>query len=284
MSKSSPDLSSTHVSPIYAFVVLSLAAFLTMFTFCRKPGIVFETQSVFQLSQLPAGVDLDQVREGLEETMLAPEYVLDAMRNADIIRGDTSPETLAIAKNIARRMRLSTATQHDQNYARLTLVTERPEAGMDLLNGMVKTLQPADAASGALEAYPATITRQRGGSINAERLLVLCIAAAVVGLFGLVLCDRAKKSPILLTNEDVTTVTGVPVVGDFFDESTAHEARERQIYRQRSFSFALRIAELGVAAVFVLMVYQLATKDALLNRFLIDPLAVYGEVLTRVIG
>ena len=82
----------------------------------------------------------------------------------------------------------------------------------------------------------------------------------------------------------------LPVVGDFIDETqavlreTLTELDVQQARRRRIFTTVLRAAELAVAAVFLLMVYHLATQNALLDRFITDPLAAYGEVLTYTIG
>jgi hypothetical protein len=54
--------------------------------------------------------------------------------------------------------------------------------------------------------------------------------------------------------------------------------------RRRVSHVAMRAAELTVAAVFLMMVYQLCTRAGLPGRFLDDPFAAYGEVLTHVIG
>ena len=82
----------------------------------------------------------------------------------------------------------------------------------------------------------------------------------------------------------------LPVVADFSDDAheelagTREVVAEEQLVRSRTLTAVLRVAEVAVAAAFLLMVFHLATKDTLLDRFVSDPLAAYGEVLTYVIG
>ena len=266
---------------------MSLAAFLILFTFCRDPGIVYETEAVFRGSvnrQVVSESAVEGMRTELERLVLKPEFVLDAMRQADIIRGDVSSETLKIAASIADRMRLRADTYDGQAFMRLSLVTERPQAGITLLNSMGE-LVPTTIDTGSLVTNPATITRQRGGSISAFELIWLCVTSCLAGVAGLAMCKNTQESPIILTRAEVRELAGVPIVGDFDDSpSQRGESAGMRIARQRTFGAAMRVAELAVAAVFFLMLYQFATRDALLDRFLVDPLATYGEVLTHVIG
>ena len=286
----------TQPSPVYVFVVLSLAAFLTLFTFCRKPGIVYRTEVLFrqalqssEVADSKAGTAA--IEKTLEQQLLDPEFVLSAMRRGEMIRGATTPETLAIAASIAKRMNVHAHAAQGETLLRLSLITERPKAGLRLLDAMSQQFSAETTgpmANAEIRSFPATIADRRGGTIDSLSWFLLSIASACVGVFGLVLRDRAEKPSLLISNEQAEQV--LPVVADFSDDAheelagTREVVAEEQLVRSRTLTAVLRVAEVAVAAAFLLMVFHLATKDTLLDRFVSDPLAAYGEVLTYVIG
>jgi|GEM_PF-6228144 len=289
---------STQPSPVYVFVVLSLAAFLTLFTFCRKPGIAYRTEVFFRQTLDPSELSaqiadenvIEETRLRFEQQMLEPEFMLNAMRSAKMIRGTTTPETLAIAESIAKRMRVDAKVAQGQASMRLSLITERPKAALNLLDAMSQQLveMPGSKEHGEIRLFPATIADRRGGTIDTFRWFLLSIASACVGVFGLVLRDRAENPRLLVSNEQTEQV--LPVVADFSDDAHEElvgarvEVAEEQWVRSRTLTAVLRVGEIAVAAAFLLMVFHLATKDTLIDRFVSNPLAAYGEVLTYVIG
>ena len=130
--------------------------------------------------------------------------------------------------------------------------------------------------------------RDSGGTIDTFSWFLLSIVSACVGAFGLILRDRAENPSLLINNQQAEQV--LPVVADFSDDGHEELAgarevvAEEQLARNRTLTAVLRVAEVAVAAAFLLMVFHLATRDTLLDRFITNPLAAYGEVLTYVVG
>ena len=281
-------------SPVYVFVVLSLAAFLALFTVVRKQGLVYETSIAYSVNvanpdQLPTEL-VDALRVQAESKMTTPEFVLDSMRHAEIVAAncESTPEALEIAQGIADRMRFRSIPIENQASRtaasarrELVLVTERPKAGIRLLDSMLADL--ARSSKHEIASFPATIIHQHGGSVSPTGLLMLIVSSGMVGFLGLMLHESSKQTPVLYTNDDVTEIAGVPVVADFVEDQTFPD-REAIMVRRRAFRFAVRTAELVIAAVFLVMICNLFVRDALMTRFVSNPLAAYGEVLASLTG
>lgn len=287
-------LQKADTNPFYVFVVLTLAAFLLTFAFTRKPGVVYKTNAVLRVDaeagEIVGEHTASEVQQELVSMLLAPEFVADAMRSADMIRGENTPEFLAVAQSIAERIAM-TATSYQplgqlgHTRVTLSLVTERPEAGISLLTELSRQAQQANSRIQMFEPF---VADQVGGSITQLQWIALAVISSFVGLIGLVLADRARESNVLVSIQQAEEV--LPVVADFCDPENAdyvlavQTAESEQKFRQRTFKTVLRCAELAVAAVFLLMTYQLATQQTLVERFVANPLAAYGEVLSRVVG
>ena len=151
-------------NPFYVFLVLSLAAFLLMFAFSREPGIVFRTDAVLRVDAEAGEVvneaTAGRVRNEMQATMLAPEFVVDAMRSADMIRGETTPQIRGVADSIAQRISLAATSyqplgQLGHTRVTLSLVTERPEAGISLLAGLSRQAQQANSRIQTFEPFVA---------------------------------------------------------------------------------------------------------------------------------
>ena len=278
-------------SPIYVFVVMSLAAFLTLFTIVRKQGVVYETSAEFAVevansTELPEAL-IETVWVQAESKLIRPTFVLDAMRHSKIVPADceTTPETLAIAKGITDRMRFRKLYPGDNkpNAPRcaIVLLTEKPDVGNQLLDTMLADL--AKTSSHQITAAPAAVARKHGGSVSSTGLFLLLASSCMLGFLGLMLHDSSKQTEVLYTNDEVTEIAGVPVVADFVEDGT-FPAREAIMVRRRAFHLSLRFAELVVAAVFLLMVCNLAIRDAFMSRFVSNPLAAYSEVLSTLMG
>lgn len=281
-------------SPPYVFVVLSLAAFLTLFTlFCSRKTI-YETTADIQLSaarlqQLPMnpsqrGQRLDELtilRDTAAVTLLKGDFIFDALSHADMLGGEKSPEKLQIANDIASRMRVDLVDSNEAPRVRLALVTENPAAGIRLLDSMLNDFQ--DNSATLIERHPARISRRHGGTLSSFGLLQLSFVSAIVGCLGLALLYGSTSGSTLLNRRQVSRISGLPVLAHVGDATTI-PVRDRQLVRSRALQVGLRTAELVVAAVFALMVYHLTTKDALMTRFVDDPLAAYGEVLAKFVG
>ena len=276
-------------SNVYVFVVLSLAAFLALFTCFRKPGMAYQTQVTFRPTEAGEGpfgsVFLSEFKSEIHSKLLAPEFILDAMRHADLIESETSPETLSIAEEIANRMQVRVREMDAKLYGRVELTTERPEAGIKLLDSMMRDMPSLQTCNNSsdIETHAAAITRPRGGSVNRARLLQLWVASGLFGLLGVVWASRNGRSVTLQSGKEVSEVSGLPVIADF-SLGKSLTATEQLRPKRRSFGIVLRAAELAVAAVFLVMVFNLITRDALATRFVDDPLAAYGEVLTNIIS
>ena len=171
----------------------------------------------------------------------------------------------------------------NETSVRLSLLTQRPDAGCILLDGLAEHLLASKTVEAA-EAFPATVSQQRGGSITPYRLFWLSLLSSFVGVLGLILHDRAKSKAVLRSPEDVQQASGLPAVISMLDQDRLTTSEQNHRQQERIFSAALRASELSIAVVFLLMVLNLATQNALVDRFVADPLAAYGEVLTRVLG
>ncbi len=128
--------SSSKPSSVYVFVVMSLAAFLTLFTICRQPA----TQFVAEVRiALPDDAESDTFPiDHVRQSLLDPPRVLNSLRQAGMIHGDANPEMLKIAAEITSRMRIdSYVAQDKQQFAKLSLATEHPKVGTHLLEQMM---------------------------------------------------------------------------------------------------------------------------------------------------
>ena len=278
-------------SPPYVFVVLSLAAFLTLFTlFCSRKTI-YETYADIRLSATESQQaartrreqmsDLTILRDSAAATLLNAESIFEALKHANMLGGDRSPEKLQISKDIASRMRVDVIDGGNDPKVQLALVTENPAAGIRLLDSMLHDFQSISPA--AIDYSPAMISRCHGGSVSSLGLLQLSFVSAIAGCLGLALLYGSTAGSTLFSDRQVSLICGLPVIAHVGD-ATDMPIRDKRLVRSRALRVSLRTAELVVAAVFALMVYHLATKGALMTRFVDDPLATYGEVLARFVG
>lgn len=287
----------TPPSPLYVFVVLSLATFLALFTLVRDRRVLYETTSTFstnlQSDANHAIVEMETLRRQVESQLLDAGAVFAALQHAGLIDENVdfdsdNVEMHRVGQNIVERMQLQTFQQNDTTFLQLSLLTELPESGTRMLDSMLHNWQSspdvADSLAGrTFKTHPAIVSRQHGGSVSALKLVLLAIAASMVGVLGLVMLEHTATSSILFTGKEVKEAAGIPVIVDF---ATSHDfpVRDRILTQRKAFRVCVRVAEVVVAAVFLLMLQQLVTRDALATRFVADPLAAYGEVLTRVIG
>lgn len=282
--------SSKQPSPAYAFVVISLAAFLILFTIVRRP----QTQYITHV-RIP--VNLESANPGAVSTgtadklapirsvLLSPEFVLDSLRQAGMVQGDTTPALKAVATEIVSRMQIAIPNRENLNDVRLLLATDHPSVGMKMLDQMMADLKQHEIASelglGTLAAAHAG--RIRGSAIAAPNLLLLIMTSALVGLGCLVWLDQTNRlsQHVVLTTDDVTAVTGLPVLADFMADQ-ALPARDQRQSRRFRFRLAMRGAEASVATVALLMVVNVATVQAFSDLLIHDPLTAYSEALTRI--
>lgn len=289
---------------LYVFVVLSLAAFLCLFMMFRDRSQIFETSVVFRPVSMNGGeVAADQLevaRSDAQIRLVTPEFILDSLQDAGVVSGDATPELLEISGEIASRMRMRATTSGKNVFLELSLITERPAAGIRLLDSMMArcesmagdTDSPAviqaspagiQASPAGIRASPAAVSQQQARAITRDNLAKISLASLACGWMGLLLRRRSLSGSRLVTKVDVADTAGVPVVGDFVERFQLPE-RDRVMVRRRTLRAGLHFAELVVAAVFLLMMFQLATREALLSQFVDNPLAAYSEVLTRVMG
>lgn len=265
-------------SPTYVFVVLSLAAFLTLFTLWRRPV----AQYVASVSVMPpASFADDELPEpdrlhALQAALLSPESVLQALQHADMMDGDGQPEMLEIAAEIASRMRVTSAPADGKLFFQLALRTEHPGVALKLLEQMLED-------TSLLAAAPATATRMRGTAIPASSLVLLILCSVLVGVGGLMLSEQSKQSPVLVTEDEVMETANLPVIVDFTRDMEL-PARTRQIAWRRRFGSAVRAAELAIAATIVLILYNVLTQHAFSDLLVSDPLSAYSEALGRFLG
>ncbi len=285
LSKSSSGLP----SPVYVFVVLSLAAFLLLFTVWRRPRAQYNTQVTIRAKEMigqevATNEELLAMSAELREELLSPESVLQSLQNAGMIRGDGQPEMLSIAGEIAGRMRAHYFTNEGQAFMRVSLLTEHPEVGMTLLNQMMADLQSLAAKNDTmLEINPSIAKRIRGAAVSPSSLMLLVLCSSLVGILGLALLEQAKEREVLLTHDDVIATSRLPVIADFAVEAEIPE-RMKQIAWKRRFRFAICVAEIAIAAVVLLMLFNTATQKPFPNLLLQDPLAAYNDALYRLLG
>ncbi len=282
---------------LYVFVVLSLAAFLCLFMMFRNRSQIFETSVVFRPVSMNgveiAADQLEVARSDAQVRLITAEFVLASLQDAGVVSGDASPQLLEISGEIASRMRMRATTSGKNVFLELSLITERPAAGIRLLDSMMARYESAagdtdspagiQASPAGIRASPAAVSRQQARAITRDNLAKISLASLACGWMGLLLRRRSLSGSRLVTKVDVVETAGVPVVGDFVERFQLPE-RDRVMVRRRTLRAGLHFAELVVAAVFLLMMFQLATREALLSQFVDNPLSAYGEVLTRFIG
>lgn len=259
-------------SLLYVFVTLFLATFLLLFTIWREPGTLYEAAAEFETTATP---------QELSDAFSA-RAILTALHHAEMVRG-AHPDLLRIAEEIADRMHVEVADRSPAG--KLTLRTRHPEAAIKLLDTLVADIaHTPESVALVTHPQPTKIVGVRGGSVRGGQLSVLSVLASIIALCGVVFSSRAHACKLLLTRGEVERATGLPVVTELTGKVQLPEKTTKRVAERRFSSVALWAAELTVAGVFLLMVYQLATESGLPSRFLHDPLAAYGEVLTEVIG
>jgi len=283
-SKSSSD----QPSPVYVFIVLSLAAFLTLFTVWRRPRAQYSTEVAVRASERVQDATTDEellaMSAELRKELLSPESVLQSLQNAGMVRGDAKPEMLAIAGEVAGRMQANYFSNQDQAFMRVGLRTEHPKVGETLLNQMMLDLKDQVSKNGTtLEVNSAISRRIRGTAVAPSSLLLLILCSSLFGILGLALLEKTKDGEVLLTNKDVTTTARLPVIADFASDQEIPE-RTRQLAWHRRFQLVVRVAEVSIAAVVLLMFYNLATQQPFPNLLVQDPLAAYNDALGRLLG
>jgi hypothetical protein len=198
-----------------------------------------------------------------------------------MISGSTTDETLRISQEIASRLRVQVVPENDPKLGQLTLVTSHPTVAVRLLDSMLQIAsseESSDIISFAVQ--PAAVARIRGGSVTSGKLFLVSACSGIIGFCGVFWTKRARASSLLYTSREVKETAGVPVIANLVDDAT-FPARARQIWRRRLTRFAVGAAEMTIGAVFLVMIFQLSTLDAFAMRFIQDPLAAYGEALTR---
>ena len=268
-------------SSAYVFVVVSLAAFLTLFTIWRKPAPEFVARvdvPLHSLAEAQGSMDMTDVQAEL----LDPECILQALVNSGMLSGDAQVEMLKIANEIAARMRLHVGdSQSEPSLPQLSLRTQHPDMAIRLLDQLLLD-RDANVPDADLSAQPATAQRIKGAVIPVGSLVLLMLCSLLVGTGGLMLLEQSQTPRTLLTKGDVVAITKLPVVMDFtsridLPERTAHMAWKRR------FRTAVRVAEVAVAAAILLMVYNVITQQAFVGLLVTDPLAAYSEALGRML-
>jgi hypothetical protein len=268
---------------LYVFVVLLLAAFMAMFVIWRSPGITYWVQAEVVLAGIDAAELVDDLTRIESETckqFLDEDFILSALQAAELIRGETTPQMESIAAQIGQRLKVRPSVANDAKPSvQIALETQHPQSAVKLLDCM--TMQTEAVVTKGMRAIPAKVASQRGGSIKHGQLTVLLMLSSIVGFAGFWLAEQAKPTPILYSGQEVQEAVGLQVVVNLEDEN-ALPVRNLAAYRRRFLRLLLTTAECGIAAVFLLIVFQLATQDAFPTRFCANPLAAYGEALTRV--
>ena len=273
-------------SPIYVFVVLSLAAFLALFVIWRAPGITYLVQATIHFEDLDGqalpALEVDRLSQQVLAQAIDPQHVLEDLRSAGML-GDVGDDDQdrKVADEISSRMDAQFVSRGGRNEAQVSIASRNPSAARLLLDTIAYRV--ASESTGTLVPVQAEIVDQRGGSVRQGQLMLLGLLSSLVGFVGVVLAQRSRPAQILRTEREVTEVTGLPVLESFATRDMLSSAGYRDVAR-RVFRASVVAAELGVAAVFALMVYQFATREAFSGRFYHDPFAAYGEVLSRFIG
>ncbi len=283
MSRFNPDRGNSRPSSLYVSGVLGLAAFMAMFVIWRSPGITYGVQAEFVLAGIDAAElkhDPTRLESQAWQQLLETDFIVSALKRAELIRGATTPQMESIAAQIGQRLQVRLSAANDAKPSvQLALETQNPQATVKFLDCMA--MQSKAAVTNGMRVVPATVASQRGGSIKHDQLTVLFILSSIVGFAGYWLAEQAKPTPILYSGQEVQEAVGLQVVVSLEDED-ALPVSNLAAHRRRFSRLLLTTAECGIAAVFLLIVFQSATQDAFVSRFLANPLAAYGEALTRV--
>ena len=276
----------SYPSSLYVFIVFSLAAFMALFIVWRTPGILYSTQAEIALAGTevtgPDVIELESLVADLQERCHDTGFVLLALQASGLVGGEVTPQLEKRAALIGQRLGVQLQDLSVGKAAvRLSLETQNPTAAVRLLNEM--TRQVGETFDRDLTVEQASVVDQRGGSINAGQLTVLAMLSSITGFLGVWLAARAKPSRVFYSEKEVAEAGGLPVVARL-EYGEARRVRDPAASGRRLFQLSLTVAECGIAAVFLLVLFQCVTQHAFLDRLWLDPLAAYGETLSRLAG
>ena len=279
MSRSIPKDGNTHPNSLYVFLVLFLAAFMTLFIVWRSPGIWYDVQA----QVVAADMELLATQEFVSLTgqeLHDTDFILASMQEAKLIQGELTAHLKSIAERIGRRLDVESGDTEDGRATLfLTIETQNFQAALRLLDAM--TQRAVKTAKTEMVAIPAAILGQRGGSIRPGQLIVLAVLSSIIGFCGVWLAVRARPSPVLCSEQEVNEAVGLPVLASL-QEPVGKRLFHASAYRRSILRTLLTTAECGISAVLLWMIFQFATVNAFAARFYSDPLAAYGEALSRI--
>ena len=157
------------------------------------------------------------------------------------------------------------------------------------LTSAMKELEAAERGRDAAHetavavAQPATIVATRGGSIASRQLTGLGLMAYLMGMSVLFLHSSPGRDEVFETADQIAHVSPVPLIAAVGDHlpSAAHRIRAEQTQRRLALGI-VRISEAAIAIVFAVMLFHVLREQAFGERLSQDPLAAYGEALSRV--
>jgi hypothetical protein len=157
------------------------------------------------------------------------------------------------------------------------------------LTSAMKELEAAERGRDAAHetavavAQPATIVATRGGSIASRQLTGLGLMAYLMGMSVLFLHGSPGRDEVFETADQIAHASPVPLIAAVGDHlpSAANRIRAEQTQRRLALGI-VRIAEAAIAIVFAVMLFHVLREQAFGERLSQDPLAAYGEALSRV--
>lgn len=285
MSQKNRLLFSTYPSRTYVFVVISLATFLCLFAFGRRSQIRYQVAVSLAAEELPGEaltVSLHQdlmTRAG--DQCRDEEFVYAALESAGL--GDQLPPhtVMATVQDISRRLsvRACELNAHDRGIE-ITLDTAQPATGIGFLDRVAS--QVGDRSIHPLRPAPAKIVNRRGGSVSAWQLVLITLASGTTGLAAAWLSRRLQPTAVLYSEDDIKGFVEFPVL-DLAGQAVVPTTKQ-SVKGRRWIKACITAAEFGIAAVFLLMLYNVVATELFSARFLADPLAAYSEALAQLVS
>lgn len=252
----------------YTLIITGLATILVAIPFLRPQMQAWSTVAIVQ--HLPI------------ENNDAKSIVIGNLQSAiDQVEVNTIPEvTLPSAEELQTLVRTST-TEAPDSEERLTTIQvhhQNRQLSADFAGILARELSNA-ATIRDNTASVVSLESSHQSHIGRESLLKIGAFAVCFGVIT-ILFPRPRKTAKSDSNlEQVEQAIGLPILGSVFPSRKSNGRKESRNIPLRS---TVLIAELVVAAAFLLMVYAAATHSSFAANLLGNPLDTYAETVRNV--